>query len=61
MNKHLPLFLQHPLAREIALAIVIKLAVIVAIFFAFFDGQSVSTDAEAVADRLANPPQHPIH
>lgn len=61
MNKHLPLFLQHSLAREIALTIVIKLAVIVAIFFAFFDGQSVSTDAEAVANRLANPPQHPIH
>jgi hypothetical protein len=61
MNKLLPPFLQHPLAREIALAIVIKLAVIVVIFFAFFDGQSVSTDAKAVAERLANSPQHPIH
>jgi hypothetical protein len=55
MNKHLPAFLQHPLAREIALAIVIKLAVIVGIFFAFFDGRAVVTDADAIAERLANP------
>jgi hypothetical protein len=59
MNKHLPTFLQHPLAREIALAIVIKLAVIVGIFFAFFEGQALHPDADAVAERLASP-QHPI-
>ena len=59
MNKHLPTFLRHPLAREIALAIVIKLAVIVGIFFAFFEGQALHPDADAVAERLATP-QHPI-
>lgn len=57
MNKHLPAFLQHPLAREIALAIVIKLAVIAGLFFAFFDGRAVLTDADTVAERLAAPPQ----
>jgi hypothetical protein len=54
-------FLQHPLAREITLAIVIKLLVIVAIFYAFFDGQAVRPDADAVAERLANPQQHTGH
>lgn len=61
MNKHLPAFLQHPLAREIALAIAIKLVVIVAIFYAFFDGRALRTDAGVVADRLANPQQHITH
>ena len=58
MRKPMPSFLQHPLAREITLAIVVKLLVIVAIFYAFFDGKTVRPDADAVAEHLANPPQH---
>ena len=57
MRSVMPTFLQHPLAREIALAVAIKLVLIAAIFFAFFDGRTVHTDADTVADRLANP--HP--
>jgi hypothetical protein len=57
MKRSLPDFLQHPLAREISLAIVIKLLVIVAIFYAFFDGRALHPDADAVAERLANPQQ----
>lgn len=41
-----------------ALAIVIKLLVIVVIFYMFFEGRAVHPDADAVAERLANPPQH---
>lgn len=55
MTRHLPAFLHHRLAREISLALVIKLAVIAALFYAFFDGRSLPTDAEVVADRLASP------
>jgi hypothetical protein len=58
MRKPMPAFLQHPLAREIALAIAIKLLVIAAIFYAFFDGRAVHPDADAVAERLTNPQQH---
>ncbi len=58
MKKFLPDFLQHPLGREIALAIAIKLVVIVAIFYAFFDGRAVDPDADSVADRLLNSHQH---
>ena len=58
MRKPLPSFLQHPLAREVALAVVIKLLVIVAIFYVFFDGRAVHPDADAVAERLANSQQH---
>jgi len=61
MRNPLPSFLQHPLAREIALAIVIKLLVIVAIFYAFFDGRVLNPDADAVAERLASPQQQPRH
>lgn len=61
MKKSIPAFLHHPLVREIALAIVIKLLVIVAIFYAFFDGRAVRPDADAVAERLANPQQHSVH
>jgi hypothetical protein len=61
MKKSLPDFLQHPLAREISLAIVVKLLVIVAIFYAFFEGRAVHPDADAVADRLANSQQHAKH
>jgi hypothetical protein len=59
MKKRLPDFLLHPLGREIALAIVIKLLVIVAMFYAFFDGHTVDTDADDVADRLVNSRQSP--
>lgn len=58
MRKPTLSFLQHPLAREIALAVVIKLLLIVALFYAFFDGRTVRTDADSVAERLINPP-HP--
>jgi len=58
MKKSIPAFLHRPLAREVTLAIVIKMLVIVAIFYAFFDGRAVRPDADAVAERLANPPQH---
>ncbi len=58
MKKRMPAFLHHPLAREITVAIVIKLLVIVAIFYAFFSGHAIHTDADSVADRLANPHQH---
>jgi hypothetical protein len=56
MRKPLPSFLQRPLAREITLAIVIKMLVIVAIFYAFFDGRAEHLDADAVAERLSNTP-----
>ncbi len=57
MKKSMPEFLHHPLAREIALAVVIKLLLIVAIFYAFFDGRVLHPDADAVAARLADPHQ----
>jgi hypothetical protein len=57
MKRPLPDFLLHPLAREISFAIVIKLLVIVALFYAFFDGRALHPDADAVAERLANPRQ----
>jgi hypothetical protein len=61
MKKPSPEFLRHPLGREIALAIAIKLVVIVAIFYAFFDGRAVQPDADSVADRLINSQQHAKH
>ena len=62
MKTPLPDFLHHhPLARDIALAIVIKLLVIVALFYAFFDGRAVHPDAASVADRLVNSQQHATH
>jgi len=61
MKKPIPDCLQHPLAREIALAIVIKLLVVVAIFYAFFEGRTLDPDADSVADRLANSQQHATH
>lgn len=57
MRRPMPAFLHHPFAREIALAIAIKLVLITAIFYAFFAGHSVPTDPESVADRLVKP-QH---
>ncbi len=61
MRKPILSFLQQPLAREITLAIVVKLLVIVAIFYAFFDGRAAPPDAEAVADRLTNLQQTARH
>jgi hypothetical protein len=58
MRKPMPTFLQHPFAREITVAVIIKLLVIVAIFYAFFSGHAIHPDADAVAARLANPQQH---
>jgi len=60
MKPPMPTFLHHPLAKEISLAIAIKLVMIVAIFYAFFDGHALHPDADAVAERLANPNQ-PAH
>lgn len=59
MKPPLPTFLHHPLAREISLALVIKLLVIAAIFYAFFAGPAPQLDADAVAQRLANPGHTP--
>lgn len=56
----LPDFLQHRLAREIVIAIAIKLVVIVAIFYAFFDGRALEPDAARVADRIANSQQQDV-
>ena len=61
MKKRIPDFLQHPLAREIALAIVVKLLVITALFYAFFDGRAVQPDADRVAAHLVNSPRSPQH
>lgn len=55
MKQSTPSLLHHPLAREIAIAIIIKLMVIVAIYFAFFSGHAIHPDADAVAARLASP------
>ena len=55
MKPPLPTFLQHRLAREVTLAIAIKLVLIAAIYYAFFDGRALHPDADAVAERLANP------
>jgi len=61
MKKPMPEFLHHRLAREIALAIVIKLLVIVALFYAFFDGRALHPDADSVADHLVNSQQLATH
>lgn len=61
MKKPIPDFLRHPFAREIALAVAIKLVVIVAIFYAFFSGRAVDPDADGVADHLVNSQQHATH
>ena len=57
MKKSVPAFLQHPFAREITAAVVIKLLLIVAIFYAFFSGHAIHPDANAVAEHLSDPPQ----
>lgn len=55
MRPPLSTFLRDPLARELTVAIAIKLLVIAAIFYAFFDGRASQPEADAVAARLANP------
>jgi hypothetical protein len=42
----------NPLAREIAVALVVKLALIVGLYFAFFSGGSPQPGADAVARHL---------
>lgn len=61
MKPSMPTFLQRPLAREIVLVVAIKLLLIAAIFYAFFDGRAPHPDADAVAAQLAdpNPSTHP--
>lgn len=58
MKPFLPTFLQRPLAKEITLAILVKLAVIAAIFYAFFDGRALHPDADAMAARLTGSAAH---
>jgi hypothetical protein len=43
-----------PLTREIVLALVIKIAIIAALYVAFFDGQAIDPDADGVAARLVD-------
>ncbi|MCA1926517.1 MAG: hypothetical protein LDL16_09610 [Thiobacillus sp.] len=57
MKLDLPDCLQHRLVREIALAIVIKLVVIVGLYYAFFAGHGVAVDPDTLADRISNPQQ----
>jgi hypothetical protein len=61
MKKPMPDFLHHPLAREITLAVVIKLLVIAALFYAFFDGRTTPPDADSVADHVVNSQPHATH
>jgi len=61
MKKSMPHFLHHPLAKEIAVAIVIKLLVITALFYAFFEGRAVHPDPDSVAERLVHSPQPAQH
>jgi len=43
---------RHSLVREITLALVVKLAIIVALYFAFFSGSTPPPGADAVARHL---------
>lgn len=61
MKPALPAFLRRPLGREIAIAIAVKLVVITAIYYAFFDGRTLQTDPDTVAERLANPQRQTAH
>lgn len=60
MKIALPDCLQHRLMREIVLAIVIKLVVIIGLYQAFFADQGVAVDPETLADRIINPQQSQI-
>lgn len=48
-----PVWLENPLARHIAWVVVIKLAVIGVLFYAFFAGRSVSVDDARIAEHLS--------
>lgn len=54
-----PAFLQHPLAREVALAITVKLMVITVLFYAFFAGRAVPVNDTRFTEHLTatNTPQ----
>jgi hypothetical protein len=43
---------RNPLVREITVALVVKLAIIVGLYFAFFSGNSPQAGADAVARHL---------
>lgn len=49
--------LRHPLAKELAVAVAVKLAIVTALYFAFFSGGEPQPSAEAVARHLVNHPQ----
>lgn len=57
----MPSFLRNPLAKEIALALVIKALAIALIFHLFFSDQSIQPDAASVAEHLtrSGPPGQP--
>lgn len=57
MKKVFPFWPQNRLAREIALTLVVKLVVIVALYHAFFADHGVTVDPDTLADHIANP-QH---
>ena len=47
---------RNPLRREITLALVVKLAILVALYFAFFSGSGPQPGADEVARHLAVEP-----
>jgi hypothetical protein len=55
MKRFLPDFLQSRLARDLTLALALKLVLIAIVYYAFFSGTAVQPDANAVAQRLASP------
>lgn len=55
MKLDLPDCLRHRLVREIALALVLKLVVIIGLYHAFFADHGVTVSPDSLADRLANP------
>lgn len=50
---------RHPLARHLALLIVIKVAAIAALYHVFFRSEHVDPTPDAVAERLLNAPPAP--
>ena len=59
MKLDLPDCLRHRLVREIVLTLVIKLAVIIGLYHAFFADHGVSVDPDSLAEHIANPQQTP--
>ncbi|MEO1767083.1 cytochrome oxidase putative small subunit CydP [Thiobacter aerophilum] len=47
---------RNPLVLEIAVALVVKLALIAGLYFAFFSGGTAKPDAEAIARHLTVKP-----